>query len=410
MEVSIFNIFEIFKEEELQKEILNFFIGFLFSLTILFINRKILVKVISKFLKKTKNRFDDYLIHSKSLIWLSYLLPLYLLYFFSLKMKNFGTSISLIIQIIFTFFFLLTILSFLTAISSYLEENEKLANKPIKSYFQVIKIIITIWFIIIIFGIITGHSPLTILGGLSAITAIILLLFRDTILSFVASIQISMYDLIKIGDWIESPTFGADGVVIEISLNIVKVQNWDKSITLIPTFKLIENSFKNWRGMVDAGVRRISRSIFIDIESIKFLTEEEIKELEKINLLSDYIKEKKIEIDEWNKNNSKTESNEINKRKLTNISIFIEYIKRFLETKKEVKKDFTFMVRQLESTPNGLPIEIYVFLSEIDWVRFEGIQSDIFDHLLVSVQYFGLKLFQNPSGNNLTKLISEKMK
>ncbi len=410
MEVSIFNIFEIFKEEELQKEILNFFIGFLFSLTILFINRKILVKVISKFLKKTKNRFDDYLIHSKSLIWLSYLLPLYLLYFFSLKMKNFGTSISLIIQIIFTFFFLLTILSFLTAISSYLEENEKLANKPIKSYFQVIKIIITIWFIIIIFGIITGHSPLTILGGLSAITAIILLLFRDTILSFVASIQISMYDLIKIGDWIESPTFGADGVVIEISLNIVKVQNWDKSITLIPTFKLIENSFKNWRGMVDAGVRRISRSIFIDIESIKFLTEEEIKELEKINLLSDYIKEKKIEIDEWNKNNSKTESNEINKRKLTNISIFIEYIKRFLETKKEVNKDFTFMVRQLESTPNGLPIEIYVFLSEIDWVRFEGIQSDIFDHLLVSVQYFGLKLFQNPSGNNLTKLISEKMK
>ncbi len=408
MEKIISNVVEIFNKSELLKELLDFLIGLLISLTILFINRRILVKIISKFLKKTKNRFDDYLIKSKSLIWLSYLFPLYLLLLFSQKLVIIGSFLTLLTQIILTFFFLLTTLSFLTSISSYLEENEKLANKPIKSYFQVVKIITTIWFIILIFGIITGHSPLAILGGLSAITAIILLLFRDTILSFVASIQISMYDLIKIGDWIEAPTFGADGVVIEISLNIVKVQNWDKSITLIPTFKLIDTSFKNWRGMLDSGGRRIFRSIFIDIESIKFLSEEEINQLEKIYLLSDYLKEKKIEIEEWNKNNSKVDSIEINKRKLTNIGTFREYIKRYLESKKEVSKDFTFLVRQLESTPNGLPIQIYVFLSETEWVNFEGIQSDIFDHLLVSVQYFNLKLFQNPSGNNFSKLIIEK--
>ena len=240
---------------------------------------------------------------------------------------------------------------------------------------------------------------------MGALTAVILLIFRDTILSFVASIQISSYDLVKIGDWIEVPKFGADGDVIDISLNVIKVQNFDKTITVIPTYKLIEDSFKNWRGMTLSGGRRIKRAVYIDQSTIKFCTEEMLTRFEKFHLIKDYINQKMEEVKKYNFDKGIDNSELVNGRRLTNVGTFRAYLKQYLMQREDINKNLTFLIRQLPPGPEGLPIEIYVFANNIVWSIYEDIQSDIFDHVLAVVPQFELKIFQNPTGSDFKKII-----
>ena len=259
---------------------------------------------------------------------------------------------------------------------------------------------INIFGIIVVIAVLTGNSPVYLLSGLGALTAVLILVFKDTILSLVSSVQISSNDLFKVGDWVEAPQFGADGDVIDIALHSVKIQNWDKTISVIPTNKLIDSSFKNWRGMAESGGRRIKRSINIDMSSIKFCTNEMIDRYSKYNVIANYIKVKLEEVQRFNIENNITDESLINGRSLTNIGTFRAYIEGYLRNHNKIHDEMTFLVRQLSPSANGLPIEIYVFSNDTDWLNYEKIQADIFDHLLAVVSEFELKVFQNPSGSD----------
>ena len=255
-------------------------------------------------------------------------------------------------------------------------------------------------------GLLTGKNPWAIMTGIGAVTAIILLIFKDTILSFVASIQISSYDLIKVGDWIEVPKYNADGDVVDIALHTVKVQNFDKTITVIPTYKLIEESFKNWRGMRLTGGRRIKRSIFIDQSSVTFCTKEMLDKFENYGLITEYLRTKREELKKYNSENKINEDYLVNGRRLTNLGVFRVYLKKYLGSREDINKDLTFLVRQLAPGYHGIPIELYVFAGTTTWVEYEEIQADIFDHLLAVVPQFELKIFQDPTGHDFNKIVS----
>ena len=289
----------------------------------------------------------------------------------------------------------MTILEVLSVFNKISEKIDVLKDRPIKGYIQILKIIISAFVVIIIFAIVTGQSVAYYISGLGALTAVLLLVFQDTILSFVASVQIGQNDIIKIGDWIEVPEFGADGDVVDIALHTVKVQNWDKTITTIPTSKIVNTSVKNWRAMSEYGGRRIKRSLLIDISSIKFLTAKEISELKKLAPLKDYISFKNNELSEFNASIENPDNN-IETRKLTNIGTYRAYIESYLKQNSNLNTEtMTFLVRQLPSSPEGVPLEIYTFTNTTEWEAYEKIQSDIFDHLFAILPKFGLRVFQN---------------
>jgi miniconductance mechanosensitive channel len=372
------------------------------------ITKKVLLKLIEQFIKRTKTKLDDFLFNKQLLRRLSLIIPLVILRNFAYLVPEFENLIARLLSALIAFVVLISIGSFLTSTSEALEQTDKFKEKPIKGYVQIVKIILYILGGILLIGIFTGQSVWNLLGGIGALTAVILLVFRDTILSFVASIQISSYDLVKKGDWIEVPKYGADGDVIDIALHTVKVQNWDKTITTIPTYKLIEESFKNWRGMQKFGGRRIMRSVYIDQSSIKFLDEKMINKFEKFRLISDYIKQKKKEIAEYNAKFSESKNEEmINFRQLTNIGTFRAYLKAYLASRDDLHSDIILMVRQLEPTPQGLPVQVYIFAKSTQWVEYEHIQSEVFDHILSVVPEFDLKIFQNPSGSDVREFIKQ---
>jgi miniconductance mechanosensitive channel len=276
---------------------------------------------------------------------------------------------------------------------------------PIKSYIQLGKVIVYVLAGFFIISSLADKSPWYFLSGIGAVMAIILLLFRDTLLSLVASVQLTSNDLIRVGDWIDMPQFGADGDVIDIALNTVRVQNWDKTITVIPTHKFLEHSFRNWRGMQESGGRRVMRSLKIDISTVRFLTFNEIQTLKKSHLLSKYMDEKMKEIGEYNEKHLKGYTSTLtNGRWLTNIGTFRRYVIEYLKKNPNARQDMTMLVRQLEPTETGLPIQIYFFANTTVWGEYEGIQSDVFDHLLAIAPEFGLKIFQQPSGNDFRGL------
>ena len=279
-------------------------------------------------------------------------------------------------------------------------------GRPIKGYLQVVKIVIYAVAIILILAALMDQSPLIFLSGLGAMTAIIMLIFRETILSFVAGIQLVNNDLVRVGDWIEMPQFDADGDVIDISLNVVKVQNWDRTHAMIPTHKFLEHSFRNWRSMHESGGRRIKRAVHLDMTSIRFLSEDEIRYFSRFVLLSDYMQRKASELDTYNRQHCPQESADViaNARHLTNVGTFRAYVVEYLRRHPQIHKQMTFLVRQLAPTPQGLPIEVYVFTTDTIWANYEAIQADIFDHILSIVPEFGLRLFQEPSGHDLTGL------
>lgn len=278
-------------------------------------------------------------------------------------------------------------------------------GRPIKGYIQVFKLILYIATGFLTVAALANQSPWFFISGLGAMTAIILLIFRDTLLSFVAGIQLVNNDLVRVGDWIEMPQFNADGDVVDIALNVIRVQNWDRTVTVIPTHKFLEHSFKNWRNMFDSGGRRIKRTILIDTASIRFLTAAEIERFRKFLLLHDYITAKEAEISEWNAANCPGDKVDVlvNARHLTNIGTLRAYIVEYMRRSPHLDQDSTLMVRQMEPGSQGVGLQIYTFCKETAWVKYEGIQSDIFDHILAVVPEFGLRLFQEPTGADFSK-------
>jgi miniconductance mechanosensitive channel len=276
------------------------------------------------------------------------------------------------------------------------------ASRPIKGYLQVGKIAVFSAAAILIVAVLIDRSPLLLLSGLGALAAVLMLVFKDTILSLVASVQLTSNDMLRIGDWIEMPDFNADGDVIDIALHTVKVQNWDKTVTTIPTHRLISESFRNWRAMFESGGRRIKRSLKIDQNSVRFLEPGEIDRLRRFSLLADYLTQKEAELAEWNAARPDRIRDEVNARRITNIGTFRAYISAYLHARDDISKDMFLLVRQLEPTDAGLPLEIYGFSANTAWAAYEGIQGDIFDHLIAILPEFGLRLFQQPTGLDLT--------
>ena len=355
---------------------------------------------IKKLASKTSTYLDDLFLDKKFLNRFSYVI-VFVVFNFLQSAEQFNLSFleseifTRLLDALFSLAVGLTVLELLTVLNKLSESIESLKNKPIKGYVQIVKIIVTSFIAIIIFAIVTGQSVAYYISGLGALTAVLLLIFQDTILSFVASVQIGQNDIIKIGDWIEVPEFGADGDVVDIALHTVKVQNWDKTITTIPTSKIVNTSVKNWRAMSEYGGRRIKRSLLIDISSIKFLNKNEIEELVKLAPLKKYITSKIEEVDQYNSSIAESDnSQEI--RRLTNIGTYRAYVENYLKQNSNLNTDtMTFLVRQLPSSPEGVPIEIYTFTNTTEWVKYEQIQSDIFDHLFAILPKFGLRVYQN---------------
>lgn len=277
-------------------------------------------------------------------------------------------------------------------------------NKPIKGYIQVLKIAIYCAATILAIAALIEESPLLLLSGLGAMAAVLLLVFKDTILSLVASVQLSSNDMLRVGDWIEMPSMGADGDVIDIALHTVKVQNFDKTITTIPTHKLISESYRNWRGMREAGGRRIKRALPIDQNAIRFMTDEEVSDMRRFRLLRDYLDRKDAELAEWNAREAAGEENRVNARRYTNIGLLRAYIIAYLKAHKRLTGKMTLLVRQLPPTPQGLPLEVYCFTGTTQWMDYESVQSDLFDHLIAILPEFGLRLFQEPSGLDMATI------
>ena len=356
--------------------------------------------ILKKLAKKTSTLIDDLLLDKKFVHRFSFVFVFILFKVISVSsgyQLNFFSNLIFqrIFNALFTLTIGLTILEMLTVVNKLSEKLELLRDKPIKGYIQIIKIIVTSFVLIIIFAILTGQSVGYYISGLGALTAVLLLIFQDTILSFVASVQIGQNDIIKIGDWIEVKEYGADGDVVDIALHTVKVQNWDKTITTIPTSKIVNTSVKNWRAMSEYGGRRIKRATNIDISSIKFLSESELANLELLPPLKNYLHSKKEELNEYNKKIAEIDSN-LEKRKLTNIGTYRAYIENLLKQNNNLNTEtMTFLVRQLPSSPEGVPIEIYTFTNTTEWVAYEKIQSDIFDQLFAVLPKFGLRAYQN---------------
>ncbi len=370
------------------------------------ITKRILLATVARIVRRTTFTWDDVLQKHHVFGRLAHIAPALAVYYGILLVPGIGAALTnLTRQVALTTMVLVSLLSvgaFLNAIHEIYASSQISKGRPIKGYMQIAKIVLYILGGIVALATLVGKSPAVFLTGIGAMTAVLLLIFRDTILSFVASIQIASNDMVRVGDWIEMSQFGADGPVVDVALHTIKVQNWDKTITTIPTHRLINDSFKNWRSMSESGGRRIKRAILIDMNSIRFLDEADIERFGRFALLKDYIAEKKRELEEYNEKVAPEHSGIIaNAKKLTNIGTFRMYIVQYLRAHPKIHNRMTFLIRQLQPTDHGLPIEVYVFSNDVDWVAYEGIQSDIFDHLLAIVPEFGLRVFQLPSGRDL---------
>jgi len=298
-------------------------------------------------------------------------------------------------------FMMLTVGALLNAMLDIYARTEHARTRSIKGYVQLAKMILYVFAAIIIVATLIDRSPLLLLSGLGAMSAVILLVYKDTLLSFVASVQLTSNDMLRVGDWIEMPQVGADGDVVDITLHTVKVQNFDKTIVSIPTWRLMSESFKNWRGMQAAGGRRIKRSLFIDASGVRFIAEAEEQKLTQVRLLTDYMGRKKAELKAWNEAQGNVAELSANRRRITNIGTFRAYALAYLKSHPDIHPDMTCMVRQMEATAQGVPLEIYCFTRTTGWADYERIQGDIFDYLLAVLPEFGLSLYQQPSGSDM---------
>jgi len=364
--------------------------------------KRYLVHLVEMIFKLSKSTWDDSLVHSGFVKRLSYIMPILVVYMSADLLLPYQTFTAELFKRLAMAFFVIAgvwvLDAFLLAVSDSYDQSEIARRRPIRGYTDAIKIISYVLAVIFMISIFTNKSPWGIITVLGGFTVVLMLVFKDTILGFVASIQLSGHDMVRVGDWVEIGKYGADGDVIDISIHTVKVQNWDKTITTIPTYALVTDAFKNWRGMADSGGRRIKRALYIDMTSIKFCNDEMLTRFGKFALLKDYLLTKKKEISTYNEELNVDTTELINGRRQTNVGVFRAYIINYLKNHPQVHQNMTFLVRHLEPTPNGLPIQIYVFSRDQVWVNYEAIQADIFDHLLAAVPHFELRIFQNPSG------------
>ncbi|WP_282135879.1 mechanosensitive ion channel family protein [Seonamhaeicola maritimus] len=369
-----------------------------------FLIRKILLQAFTKFAEVSKSNFDDLLVKNKVPRNVAHIIPLLIAIEFVPDIfsdfPDFEIMVEKGLKVFAIILTLWVVRSLLNTVKDFLKTLPSLKDKPVDSYIQVFMIFAWVAGALSAIAIVTGIPFLTFLTGLGAASAVIILVFKDTILGFVASIQVSINDMVRIGDWITFEKFGADGDVIEITLATVKVQNWDKTITTIPTYALISESFKNWRGMTSSDGRRIKRSLSIKMESVKYLNSEEVDKLKKIHLIEAYLNARQKDINTFNTNNKVNKEMSLNGRNLTNIGVFRKYVQEYIENHSAINKDMTIMVRQLAPSSQGLPIEIYAFSSDKRWVNYEYIMADIFDHVIAATSYFDLEIFELPSGSN----------
>ncbi|MEH6705147.1 mechanosensitive ion channel family protein [Galbibacter orientalis] len=371
--------------------------------------RTFVVKFFLAFTNKSKTTFDDYLVKSNFPKYIAHIIPFIIIknmipYVFT-DFPGLHVFFSKVTDIYLILLVVFILRSIVRTTKNYLRTTDRFYDKPLDSYAQVV--IIFIWFfgLIFIFSELAGISIVKFLTTLGAASAILLLIFKDTILGFVASIQTSANDMVRIGDWITMEKYGADGDVVEINLATVKVRNFDYTITTIPTYALISDSFKNWRGMQESGGRRIKRSIFIKAASVKFLSAEDLEKYSSIQAVQQYINTRQKDINKFNKEQGYNKDlNIVNGRNQTNLGIFRKYCDLYLQNHSATNKDMLMMTRHLAPTAQGIPIEIYVFSSDKRWENYERIMADIFEHIIAAVPHFDLEIFESPSGTDISKL------
>ena len=371
-----------------------------------FIVRRVLLRIVERMVVASPLRFDDALLSRGVLSRLVHAVPALIIASGITAVPDLHPGFAAVVRNVSLAYVALTIAlsvsNLLDAVNDlYVARSPRANERPIKGYLQVLKIIIFVLAAVVMVSALIERSPLLLLSGFGAMSAVLMLVFKDSILSLVASVQLSSNDMLRVGDWIEMPSQNADGDVVDMALNTVKVQNWDKTITTVPTYKLISESFKNWRGMQESGGRRIKRALLIDQASVRFLEPEERDQLCRIALIDPYLDAKRRELEEWNRELLAAGKDPVNTRRVTNIGTFRAYVEQYLRAHPGINQDMTLMVRQLAPGPTGLPLELYCFTASVAWTDYENTQSDIFDHLIAMLPEFGLRLYQAPGGADL---------
>ena len=366
--------------------------------------RKVLLRSTIRLIRLSSTKIDDVLLDRGVLNRAALLLPVLVFYYGAGVLPGSRETILQVVNAALLVVLLLLAGGVIGVLQEAMADYDALTEVPIKSYAQILKIALYVIGGLMTVAVLTGRSPWVLLSGVGAVMAVVILVFRDTLLSLTASFTIASNRLVKVGDWIEVPTFGADGDVIDMALHTVKVQNWDKTITTIPTHKLVEVSFKNWRGMQDSGGRRIKRAIHIDMHSIRFCDPEMLQRFERFELIRGYLSARRQEVEQYNAESRVDPSELVNGRHLTNVGTFRAYVAAYLRSHPRIRQDMTFLIRQLAPTGQGLPLEIYLFTNTTVWAEYEDIQSDVFDHLLAVVPRFELRVFQEPAGSDFAAL------
>ena len=387
------------------------FIAFALILLLAFVAdaicRKVLLKVIARIVKQTKATWDDILFDHSVMVHLSRMVAPVIIYL-CIPIAFAGSTAMAFVQRLCLIYIIVTFLSFvnsfLKAAYTVYSEMESLRGRPLKGLLQTLQVLL--WFIggIVVVSALIGQSPLTLLAGLGASAAILMLVFKDSIMGFVSGVQLSANDMLKVGDWITMPKYGANGYVIEVTLNTVKVRNFDNTITTIPPYLLVSDSFQNWRGMRESGGRRVKRSINIDMTSVRFCTPEMLEKYRKVNLLKDYIDQTEEVVRVYNEENHIDNEVLVNGRRQTNLGVFRAYLTAYLKSLPVVNTELNCMVRHLQPTDHGLPVELYFFSNVKDWIPYEAVQADVFDHVLAIIPEFDLRVFQSPSGADFERL------
>lgn len=402
---------------ETLKSITLFVIILLLALVVNFLIKRIVVKLIHKIAEKTPIKYDNIILKEKVILYITHLIPAAIIHMLMYLVFNdkvnypfdYQYLLGIVDNMIILYVYIILWLVFFALLNAFYEiyKGSAIAQRvDIKGFLQLIKVIISIFFVILIVSIIVDKKPGAILAAFGAVAVALIFVFKDTLLGFVAGIQIAANNMLKPGDWISMPDMNTDGTVLEIGLTTCKIQNWDKTISTVPTYTLVTKPFANWRGMEESGGRRIKRSLFIDLSSIKFCDKEMIAKFKNFHLIKNYIESKEVEIKKYNAKHSLKSDNKVNARRITNIGTFRKYIEHYLKDHPKLNKDLTLLVRQLQVTPNGLPLEIYVFSSDQRWAYYEAIQSDIFDHIFAIIHEFDLKLYQNPTGQDFNRAFS----
>ena len=379
-------------------------VALLFACLAYVITKRVLLRLLAYVIKQSKVQWDDVLLDQKVFSRLAHFAPAIVLYLFAgIAFSGTDTTLNYVQRALEVYMLVVGIAAANSFVSALIEISRPLERKyhvPFRSCLQGVRI--TVWLLAIIFiaSHLIGKEPWKLLAGMTGLTAVLILVFKDTILGFVGGIQLTTNNMISLGDWIEMPQYGADGDVIDITLTTVKVQNWDKTVSTIPTYALVANSFKNWRGMSESGGRRIKRALYVDMHSIRFCTEEMLEKFSKFQAIAEYIERKKHDVAEHNAQHKVDAACLANGRNLTNIGTFRAYVVEYLRRHPMVHPNMTFLVRQLQPTDRGLPIEIYVFCTDKRWAHYEAIQADIFDHLLAIIPEFDLRVFQSPAGTD----------